>query len=282
MMVIFTSMSEKKAIPNVRRILDMFADRIGHDTWKTVITQEGLSTVHTLLRHSATKNTAVACHWIRSRSRSDLLWIVGNKKQFNEFGCVPVHRTSKHIAYAESDQQWQFLPQLKAFVALGALFHDLGKATKLFSDKLRGKNAFGKDPYRHEWVSCKIIEAIVEKTESRNDDSLWLQALADGKITDQDIKSTIKTLSRDTFGKLPPIAAQLVWVILSHHRLPSLSRNMQSGIIRQICLHFILCVLLFLQNGDMQMNLGQIKMQNHALLFQRDFFLILEKNGIRK
>lgn len=225
MMVIFTSMSEKKAIPNVRRILDMFADRIGHDTWKTVITQEGLSTVHTLLRHSATKNTAVACHWIRSRSRSDLLWIVGNKKQFNEFGCVPVHRTSKHIAYAESDQQWQFLPQLKAFVALGALFHDLGKATKLFSDKLRGKNAFGKDPYRHEWVSCKIIEAIVEKTESRNDDSLWLQALADGKITDQDIKSTIKTLSRDTFGKLPPIAAQLVWVILSHHRLPSLSKE---------------------------------------------------------
>ena len=225
MMVIFTSMSEKKAIPNVRRILDMFADRIGHDTWKTVITQEGLSTVHTLLRHSATKNTAVACHWIRSRSRSDLLWIVGNKKQFNEFGCVPVHRTSKHIAYAESDQQWQFLPQLKAFVALGALFHDLGKATKLFSDKLRGKNAFGKDPYRHEWVSCKIIEAIVEKTESRNDDSLWLQALADGKITDQDIKSTIKTLSRDTFGKLPPIAAQLVWVILSHHRLPALPKE---------------------------------------------------------
>lgn len=45
MMVIFTSRSEKKAIYTVRRILDSFADRIGNDTWKTVITQEGLLTV---------------------------------------------------------------------------------------------------------------------------------------------------------------------------------------------------------------------------------------------
>ncbi len=44
MMVIFTSRSEKKAIYTVRRILDSFADRIGNDTWKTVITQEGLLT----------------------------------------------------------------------------------------------------------------------------------------------------------------------------------------------------------------------------------------------
>ena len=77
MMVIFTSRSEKKAIYTVRRILDSFADRIGNDTWKTVITQEGLLTVQALLRRTATKSTAVACHWIRSRSHSELVWIVG-------------------------------------------------------------------------------------------------------------------------------------------------------------------------------------------------------------
>ena len=55
MMVIFTSRSEKKAIYTVRRILDSFADRIGNDTWKTVITQEGLLTVQALLRRTATK-----------------------------------------------------------------------------------------------------------------------------------------------------------------------------------------------------------------------------------
>lgn len=62
MMVIFTSRSEKKTLYTVRRILDSFADRIGNDTWKTVITAEGLLTVKTLLRKNATKSMAVSCH----------------------------------------------------------------------------------------------------------------------------------------------------------------------------------------------------------------------------
>lgn len=101
MMVIFTSRSEKKAIYTVRRILDSFADRIGNDTWKTVITQEGLLTVQALLRRTATKSTAVACHWIRSRSHSELVWIVGKRDMFNEEGIVPVHSTQKEILHHE-------------------------------------------------------------------------------------------------------------------------------------------------------------------------------------
>ena len=73
MMVIFTSRSEKKAIYTVRNILDNFADRIGNDTWRTIITEDGLEAVYTALRRNATKNTAVSCHWIRSRSHSELL-----------------------------------------------------------------------------------------------------------------------------------------------------------------------------------------------------------------
>ncbi|WP_405756018.1 hypothetical protein, partial [Anaerovibrio slackiae] len=42
MMVIFTSKSEKKALLTVRRILDSFANRIGDDTWQTIITEDGL------------------------------------------------------------------------------------------------------------------------------------------------------------------------------------------------------------------------------------------------
>ena len=101
MMVIFVSKSEGKSIPVVRRILDSFALRIGTDTWKTVITEEGLAMVRTLLRRSATKSTAVSCHWIRSRSRSELVWIVGKRSRFNEEGIVPVHYTSKNIVHSE-------------------------------------------------------------------------------------------------------------------------------------------------------------------------------------
>jgi CRISPR-associated endonuclease/helicase Cas3 len=97
MMVTFVSQCEKKALNRTRRVLDAFANRIGDRTWQTVITEDGLIAVKTLLRKTATKNTAVACHWIRSRSRSELVWIVGNRDKFNAQGIVPVNYTSKEL-----------------------------------------------------------------------------------------------------------------------------------------------------------------------------------------
>ncbi|MDQ7005596.1 MAG: hypothetical protein Q9N67_12025, partial [Ghiorsea sp.] len=83
MMVTFVSECEKKALARTRRVLDAFANRIGSNTWQTVITDDGLQAVKQLLRQTASKNTAVSCHWIRSRSRSDFLWVVGNRRKFN-------------------------------------------------------------------------------------------------------------------------------------------------------------------------------------------------------
>ncbi|SJM89869.1 conserved hypothetical protein [Crenothrix polyspora] len=97
MMVTFVSQCQKKALNRTRRVLDAFANRIGNNTWQTIITEDGLIAVKTLLRKTATKNTAVSCHWIRSRSRSELVWIVGNRDQFNPQGIVPVNTTTKEL-----------------------------------------------------------------------------------------------------------------------------------------------------------------------------------------
>ncbi len=97
MMVTFISQCEKKALKRTRRVLDAFANRIGDNTWQTVITEEGLKTVKKMLRQTASKSTAVSCHWIRSRSRSQFLWVVGNKRKFDENGVVPVNYTKKII-----------------------------------------------------------------------------------------------------------------------------------------------------------------------------------------
>ena len=96
-MVTFVSQCEKKALNRTRRVLDAFANRIGDNTWQTVITQEGLKAVRKLLRKTASKNTAVSCHWIRSRSRSELVWVVGRHCAFNHQGLVPVNFTSKEV-----------------------------------------------------------------------------------------------------------------------------------------------------------------------------------------
>ncbi|WP_354622580.1 CRISPR-associated endonuclease Cas3'' [Psychromonas sp. MME2] len=97
MMVTFVSQCEKNALKKTRRVLDAFANRIGDNTWQTIITEDGLLTVKKMLRQTASKSTAVSCHWIRSRSRSQFLWVVGSKSKFNEQGVVPVNTTAKEV-----------------------------------------------------------------------------------------------------------------------------------------------------------------------------------------
>jgi CRISPR-associated endonuclease/helicase Cas3 len=97
MVVTFISQCEKKALNRSRRVLDAFADRIGDNTWQTIITKDGLIAVKTLLRRTASKNTAVSCHRVRSRSRFDLIWVVGAKHKFGPRGAVPVNTTSKDL-----------------------------------------------------------------------------------------------------------------------------------------------------------------------------------------
>lgn len=218
MMVLFVSQCEKKALARTRRVLDAFADRIGDNTWQTVITAEGLGAVRKLLRKSASKSTAVSCHWVRNRSRSDLLWIVGNRRKFNERGIVPVNYTESEMGHFIDKEKWQSLTVMKNAVVLAGLFHDFGKANLLFQAKLRGQREKVFEPVRHEWVSLRIFEAFVgDKT-----DEQWLAALADvGKDhTDCIIKDRAGDLGQNPLAKLPPFAELVGWLILSHHKLP--------------------------------------------------------------
>lgn len=217
MMVTFVSECEKKALTRTRRVLDAFANRIGSRTWQTVITEDGLIAVKTLLRKTATKNTAVACHWIRSRSRSELVWIVGNRKLFNAEGIVPVNSTQKNLMNSQWENDWQYLPVIKALVAIAALLHDWGKSTALFQSKLKTNTKLG-DPLRHEWISCLLLNALVEQ--AGNADEEWLQLLASGELNEQALKQVVVGNKPKPLENLPPIAQLVGWLILTHHRLP--------------------------------------------------------------
>jgi CRISPR-associated endonuclease/helicase Cas3 len=218
MMVTFVSQCEKKALNRTRRVLDAFANRIGDNTWQTIITEDGLIAVKTLLRKTATKNTAVSCHWIRSRSRSELVWIVGNRKQFNLEGIVPVNTTRKNVMNSEWENDWHYLPVIKALVAIAALLHDWGKATALFQRKLKTNSRLG-DPLRHEWISCLLLNALVKQ--AGNTDEAWLKLLASGEFNEQILIKMVISNNPKPLDGLPPIAQLVGWLILTHHRLPS-------------------------------------------------------------
>ena len=94
MNILLVSQCNKRALAETRRILDQFAERRGERTWQTPITQAGLDTLRRLLKKTARKNTAVACHWIRGLDHTELLWTVGDARCFNAQGAVPTNTTT--------------------------------------------------------------------------------------------------------------------------------------------------------------------------------------------
>lgn len=221
MMVTFVSQCEKNALKKTRRVLDAFANRIGDNTWQTLITEEGLETVKRMLRKTASRSTAVSYHWIRSRSRSQFLWVVGNKKKFNLEGHVPVNSTEKDLLNSDYESDWKYLPIIKALTTMAALLHDWGKASLLFQEKLNPeiKNKHMGDPLRHEWVSCLLFHQYVTSVASANHDEEWLSAILNEGINES--RFNFNVLQRDKpLTELPTAAALIAWLIVSHHRLP--------------------------------------------------------------
>ncbi|EIF44408.1 CRISPR-associated helicase Cas3 family [gamma proteobacterium BDW918] len=225
MMVTFISQCDKKAIARSRRVLDAFADRIGDNTWQTVITQEGLLAVKKLLRKTATKNTAVSCHWIRSRARSELIWVVGNRNKFNYEGGVPVNTTLNDSYSAGDENRWIYGHAIQIVAVLAALLHDIGKATVGFQNKLFSpSDKFKGDPYRHEWISLRLFQAMIYGC---NTDEQWLSRVMDFDSYIQGNPDWLKHLPNDDEGnprrldKLPPLAQLIAWLVVTHHRLPT-------------------------------------------------------------
>ncbi|REL26546.1 CRISPR-associated endonuclease Cas3'' [Thalassotalea euphylliae] len=230
MMVTFVSQCEKNALKKTRRVLDAFANRIGDNTWQTLITEDSLLTVKKMLRQTATKSTAVSCHWIRSRSRSQFLWVVGNKRKFNNEGMVPVNSTQvvdikmdetkimNTVAYANTNKQLlthhlfavgfvasQLIKRMiksddvkyfekLAFVA-GCL-HDIGKLDPEFQSWLNG--LLEKNKHAEETADGVHIEKgkfSWEKHASHNEISLLMYHLINdesNKVINAKSKNSIK------------------------------------------------------------------------------------------
>ncbi len=226
MIVTFVSQCQKKSLKITRQVLDSYANRIGERTWQTVITQDGLKAVKVRLAKTARKTTAVACHRMHGTSRTELVWIIGNKREFDAFGNVPVHRTRRDLMKTHDENDWTHLELIKVLVALAALFHDFGKSWDHFQTML--KNHKKKDPIRHEWISLLLFKAWVQgKT-----DEAWLSELAALKeqtpaqrkaFAGQLIKAAkpIKESADSPFEKgFSTLALWVGWLIVTHHKLP--------------------------------------------------------------
>ncbi|WP_141289085.1 type I-F CRISPR-associated helicase Cas3f, partial [Ideonella azotifigens] len=228
MNVLLISQCDKRALTETRRILDQFAERRGDRTWQTPITQDGLDTLRRLLRKTARKNTAVACHWIRGLDHSELLWVVGDGRRFNEQGAVPTNTTRRNVLRTEDENHWHSGELIRLLADMAGLLHDLGKAIEAFQARLRGQLE-GRNLIRHEWVSLRLLEAFV----GTDDDATWLARLAKpGPEDDARWLTQLRCDGRDGAFDSPfktlqnaPLALALGWLVVTHHRLPVLPKD---------------------------------------------------------
>lgn len=222
MNVLLVSQCRKNALKETRRTLDQFAERRGERTWQTAITQAGLDTLRKLLRQSARRNTAVACHWIRGQDHSELLWIVGDASQFNSRGAAPTHTTRRNVLRTEDENDWHSGEDIRLLAMMAALLHDLGKASRAFQWRLSGRLR-ERNRYRHEWVSLRLFQAFV----GSDDDEGWLVRLQEQSYDDatwtrpsEYQRDGLNASDPYPFRRLPPLARAIGWLILTHHRLP--------------------------------------------------------------
>ncbi|HAT6805027.1 TPA: type I-F CRISPR-associated helicase Cas3 [Citrobacter freundii] len=221
MNVLIISRCTKNARDETCRITDQFAERTGDATWQTTITLDGVNTLRKLLRKTARRNTAVACHWLKKNGQTELLWIVGNLRRFNAQGRVPTNRTTQDVIKNAGEHHWNSAESIALLAAIAGLFHDFGKAGMCFQQTLRGESKHRCQPYRHEWISVRLFQAFVgEQT-----DAQWLASLE--HLSAADDRVMLKTLMMDSLEwtdsplrRLPPVAKAVAWLMLSHHRLP--------------------------------------------------------------
>ena len=156
--------------------------------------------------------------------------MVGDATRFNTEGAVPTNTTQRNILRGEDENDWQAVEDIRLFAQMAALLHDLGKASIAFQQRLAGKLS-ERNLYRHEWVSLRLFQAYV----GEDDDEGWLTRMADADHFDEHawlaqgryIRDGLDINPRDPsdlhypFRKLPPLAAAIAWLVVTHHRLPT-------------------------------------------------------------
>lgn len=206
MHITLISACERRAVKRSRAVLDSYAIRTGERSWATPITLEGLRELRSLLKTSATRQTAVACYRNEGRERMRLLWVVGARDAFGPDGHFPAGTMRR------KRQPPPWLPVVSLLAQAAGLAHDLGKAGSFFAGKLARAVAEPEakveaDPVRHEWLSMRVLQL---RRRGKDWPGAWSALTRARPMEEMDGLE-----DRGVFGP----ADALDYIVATHHRL---------------------------------------------------------------
>ena len=254
MIVILSSNCKLKAKIKTRRIVSKYLEQIGSKVWMGYISNENLKSMHDELIDKRSVYSSIICHKVVSRKRTDILFKVGNMMHFDSNG---------NYAYSITQSKRMIEPNHSKMVevmglitGLSGFFHDLGKATVGFQNKLENAinnpHEIHSDAIRHECVSYlmltlfesdqHLVETLIDRDalkdlfenklpqhlEMLRSDltpkikAAILEMEATGHYNNVILSSIeIKSpLSAKNFKKNPLLTA-LLWLVLNHHKAAS-------------------------------------------------------------
>lgn len=260
MKVTIVDRSQKSALRKTRQILCCYLDRVGSETYIGNISQDGMTELRKKLLESKaiTKIASISCYLHRGGRLPELIWTLGSKNNISEDGHYAYKRKSK----SRKDKRLKspLMEYMKVAVWLAGLFHDLGKGTVGFQDKLKRAiespqdYSGSQDPIRHEVISAVLLdvsnpEEFLKKISNYRETKIAFKDRADflsGDIAkiffESVLKKCIEISEKDSndlsdidlglfHSKLclnsekrwleNPLWQSIIWLVFTHHKLPN-------------------------------------------------------------
>lgn len=260
MNVVVLNESTKKAWLRFRRVLSKFLPQLGSTTWAGQLSEEGLEDLRAALKAAGvSKNTAISCLKIVGRGRMEPCWVLGSRTCFDGTGRFAFRQTQAPAPAVPFTPRAPLESVSQAVLKLAGLAHDIGKASRAFSLKLR--RGSGAEVLRHEVVSFLMLAHSLQ--EVGGSDEAWLSCVQqdpgrlagcaseasllpvnspllvrlrtalDALASSQDSSLEIRRVllqggEVSAMFESAPLLGSLLWLVLTHHRLPSSDQTGQA------------------------------------------------------
>ncbi len=250
--VIINNESIHKAYHKSNRIISKYILQVGQKSFAGSISKEGLNALYKELKDISSKYMSICCLLLKNKHNHELLWILGNKDNFDHDTGVFAMKTSakklKINEYIENENQKYY----NNIIKLSALCHDIGKYNEDFQEKItkiiqQKELKTHAEFFRHEAISAFIIFDFFNKLNATTIDEdkakeifniIYQEYNSDAKLSFDEIKKkylkkldlVLKCLSEldneKNFLKLT--FSSIIFLILTHHKLISYAKGFDS------------------------------------------------------